>query len=103
MATGPKKPWYEELFDIKGNRAYCKQKNCLANYAWGRQFGTSHPLGHYRERHPMHPGLNLAQSDKPFSSNQTQSITTTYALDSLHSRICTYIMSVYKQIPYVFP
>ena len=50
--SAPKKPRYEELYSISGERAVCKQPGCTASYAWGHRHGTKHPLEHYREKHP---------------------------------------------------
>ena len=50
--SAPKKPRYEELYLISGERAVCKQPGCTASYAWGHRHGTKHPLEHYREKHP---------------------------------------------------
>ena len=47
-----KKPRYGELYDIRGGRAYCKQRHCTANYKRGHESGTSHPLQHYKDKHP---------------------------------------------------
>ena len=47
-----KKLRYGELYDIRGGRAYCKQRNCTANYKWCHESGTSHPLQHYKDKHP---------------------------------------------------
>ena len=52
VMSAPKKPRYEELYSISGERAVCKQPGCTASYAWGHRHGTKHPLEHYREKHP---------------------------------------------------